>query len=139
MSEAGSFRGAVRSAAMAGLIAVVAGSASCKLGDDAVPFVITVDSLTAVPGFLEDGLSLRVRFFGTMGPDKCWMFERTEQSRTLDEFQIRFHGRHVIRDRCPQSPSLLDYEVQIPPPHNDPFTVTAHQPDGSKLQRVFTR
>jgi hypothetical protein len=113
--------------------------AGCRVGDEHVPFIVAVDTISTTPATIQDGASLKVRFQGVMGPNLCWMFERIEATRTEALYEATVWGRHVIRDVCPQTISLLDEEVELFQPFGDPFTVRVNQPDGSTLELVVTR
>ena len=134
-------RGVTRRAALTlawiGGIGLTFGS-GCRVGDDLVPFVIAVDSIVASPTTIQDGSALHLTFYGTMGPDLCWMFDHIDSARTNSLYDATFHGRHVVRSGCPQTISLLQQEVTLGPPFNDPFIVRVHQPNGSLLELQLT-
>ena len=120
------------------LLAGSVGVVGCQLGDPIVRFQITVDSITVTPAQIEDGSKLQATFHGLIGPDKCWMFTHAEPIRTADYYEVRIFGQHVVRDDCPQAESRLAFITDILQPINDPFRITAIQPDGSKLNRIMT-
>jgi hypothetical protein len=101
-------------------------------------FIIEVDSLQA-PVTISRDEPLEIQFYGTIGPDLCYVFDRFAAEQTNTRIDLRLWGRHeVLPDRlCPLAISELGGRAFVkPPPHEDTVTIVVHQPDDSTLERV---
>jgi hypothetical protein len=119
------------------LVLGLAFGSGCQIGDPIVPFVIQVDTIEAIPDTIQAGSKLILTFRGTIGPDKCWMFDRADFVRTEAAYEVKFWGRRVVRDACPQTPNEMEFIADLFPPFADPFRVTVTQPNGSTLERLI--
>ena len=128
---------------LAGLGALAALVTACSVaGCDALfghtdHFVIHVDSIAA-PATVAAADTLYARFFGTIGPDGCWSLAAADFQVTTSALDVTFRGEHRERPGydCTQMVVQLDMTMAVPPPVHTPFTITVHQPDGSKLRRL---
>ena len=129
----------VRVAAAMVLVVYTLFGTSCKLGNEIVYFQIEMDSVS-VPTTWQLGGNMTVRFWGTIGPDQCWMLNTVDRDRTASSYTIEFRGQHVIRSDCPSTESVVDYEDVLTPVggQNNPFTVTVKQPNGQDIVRTVT-
>jgi hypothetical protein len=112
---------------------------SCSIGNDITYFKIAIDSVS-VPTTWQIGGNMTVRFWGTIGPDMCWMLNTVDRDRTANSYTITFNGQHVARNDCPKTESTVDYEDVLTPVggQNNPFTVTVVQPTGPNIVRTVT-
>ena len=129
----------VRVAAALVLVVYALFGTSCKLGNEIVYFRIAVDSVS-VPSTWQIGGNMAVRFWGTIGPNQCWMLNNVDRDRTTSSYTIEFRGQHVVRNDCPATESKLDYEDVLTPVggQDNPFTVTVKQPNGQDIVRTVT-
>jgi len=110
---------------------------ACDLvGPDDEHFVIEPDSISA-PASIGPGDTLRVRFFGSIGPDGCSRMERVYMRLTAAELQMEFFGIRSHGGACTQMPVVLDHAESVPPPIGTSFTITVFR-RGPALQRTVT-
>ena len=117
---------------MAGLAAGVSGCDSLLFPTK--DFTIQVDSISA-PAAIGPDDTLTVRFFGLVGTSGCFRLERVEKALGLDGMQVKFHGERR-GSNCTQMPVVLEHVELVPPPLQDPFTITVLQPSGPPLEEV---
>ncbi len=127
----------VAGAAGGWLAALSAGG--CDLFQHTSHFIIRVDSIVA-PRNVARTDTLRVRFYGSVGPDGCWSLDSVERQTTSSTLDVTFRGAHDERSgiECTQMLVYLDHGEQVAPPLTGPFIITAHEPDGSRLTRTVT-
>ncbi len=97
-------------------------------------YTIRVDSISA-PASVASSDTLFVRFFGFVGPSGCWWLESVDRRVTTSSLDVTFRGAHR-NVTCTQAVVYLDRRDTVPPPLAGPFTITAHQPNGSVVKRV---
>ncbi len=97
-------------------------------------YTIRVDSISA-PASVASSETLFVRFFGFVGPSGCWWLESVDRRVTTSSLDVTFRGAHR-NVTCTQAVVYLDRRDTVPPPLAGPFTITAHQPDGSVVKRA---
>ncbi len=124
-------------AALAGVAIVCSLTACDQLFHHTDHYTIRVDSIVA-PYAVAATDTLRVRFHGWVGRNGCWRVESVEKQLRADALEVLFRGEHDEPQGsiCIDMPVYLDHAEAVPPPIRTPFTITAHEPDGSTLQRV---
>jgi hypothetical protein len=109
--------------------------AGCGLfGPSVERYIIRVDQII-VPRVTTAGDTLWVRFQGAIGPSGCYWLARVDRKVSRTSLDVTFRGEHEDA-LCTQAPVALDYTIPVPPPLQDPFTITVHQPDLSVMTRV---
>jgi hypothetical protein len=110
---------------------------ACGLLDpDRTEFVIRVTSIES-PDTIATTAPLTARFSGPIGPDLCSYLDRVEKRLTANTLELRFHGvREVGGGDCLMAVAVLDHEVTVAPPIEDPFTIRVLQPDGVPLVKI---
>ncbi len=121
--------------ASAGLAIVCSLTACDRLFHHTDHYTIRVDSISA-PYAVAATDTLRVRFHGFVGRDGCWNVASVEKQVRPDALEVLFRGEHHEGYTCTQMVVYLDHTEVVPPPIRTPFTVTAHEPDGSTITRV---
>lgn len=99
-------------------------------------FLVRVDSVSA-PAMVALGDTLRMTFFGRVGPDGCSRLEHVAKHATQSSLDIEFHGQRDEHGNCTQMPVELRHEESVLPPLRDPFHVRVGQPRGVVLERVI--
>ena len=123
------------------LTLLMAWSTGCKKDDDNTDFLIKVDSIV-MPDTLSFGDTLFVKFYGMVGPDGCYKFDRFEQvpNETSDlpnSMKFKLWGKHENSDNCPQQIVYLDgQEISITGLSKGNFFVFVIQPDGTVMRGV---
>ncbi len=124
---------------VAGVLLAGAACGGCGLlGPSTSHYTIRVDSLSA-PAAVARTDTLRVRFFGFIGPDGCWSLASVDRQVTTSSLDVTFRGQHQRGGgiACTQMVVYLDRRESVAPPLGGPaFTITVHEPDGSKLTRT---
>lgn len=111
-------------------------TAGCDLiGPGTERFLVRVDSISA-PAIVAPDETLRVVFFGHVGPDGCSRITRVDKQRTPARLEIAFHGERDDGAYCTQVPVELRHEEAVAPPLEDPFVIRVTQPGSTSLERV---
>ena len=121
---------------IAGAILALVGCSSNPEGPTVEHFTIHVDSVQA-PATVSRDAPLSIQFYGTIGSNLCFEFDRFEVEQTHSQLDLTLWGRvEVPRGICPLALSELDGRSFVKPAPHDAGTVTivVHQPDGSKLE-----
>ncbi len=96
---------------IAGLLAAVLFFGSCKQDNLNLPkykeFVMQIDSIQ-MPATLKLGQSLKIKFYGTIGPDGCYVFSRFAPKAQGKNITITVYGKHEEKSVCPQVISRLE-------------------------------
>ncbi len=124
---------------VAGVLLTGAFSGCGILGPSSSHYTIRVDSLSA-PAAVARTDTLRVRFFGVIGPDGCWSLESVDRQVSTSSLDVTFRGLHEQGGgiACTQMVVYLDRRESVAPPlAGGSFTITVHEPDGSKLTRTI--
>ncbi len=96
---------------IAGVVVALFFFGSCKQDDWDVPqykeFVMQIDSIQ-MPSALKLGQSLKIKFYGTIGPDGCYVFSRFAPKTQGKGITITVYGKHEEKSVCPQVISRLE-------------------------------
>jgi len=122
-----------------GLVVLLVGGAGCSMlstaesGPDPETGVAAVDSIDA-PDRIASSDTLRVRFYGTVGPNGCYAFDGFETERNGRGLTItpvvQYRGMAIVP---------LDETYRAAPPFEEgPLTVTVPQPDGVDVTTTVT-
>ncbi len=120
--------------AVAALLVLLASSGCDIFGLGTQKFMIRVDSISA-PSTIGPNETLTIRFWGWVGPSGCYHLVRAPSGRMPNLFEIRFHGEYK-NALCTQDPIPLEYDVELSPPFQDPFTIRALQPPDPPLEKI---
>jgi hypothetical protein len=112
-------------------------SSGCKKDDGPDPdFLIQIDSIV-MPDTIGLSDTLSVKFYGEIGPDGCYKFERFEQidldqSEPANSMKFKVWGKHEDTGNCNQQIVYLDgAEIRISGIAKGNFNVFVIQPDGT--------
>jgi len=108
-------------------------------------FIIQIDSIVHVDT-ITFGETLSIKFYGKVGPDKCYAFDRLapefiEISDIKGELGVTSYGIHTFEDICPEGEVYMNGSELIVSdiPAGD-LVIKAIQPDGSAItQNVFIK
>ncbi len=96
---------------IAGLLVSILFLGSCKQDHWDVPkykeFVMQIDSIQ-MPSALKLGQSLKIKFYGTIGPDGCYVFSRFAPKAQGKNITVTVYGKHEEKNICPQVISRLE-------------------------------
>jgi hypothetical protein len=129
-----------RSGRITGLVSILgiaALLASCDItGPEPEGFIIRIDSISA-PASLEASDSLVVRFIGVVtGPECRQSMSRTE-FRSPSSLWVTFDGElRPPGSDCAATLVEFQHRIAVPAPLKDPFTITAEDGTGARLQQV---
>ena len=101
-------------------------------------FVIHVDSVEA-PATVRFDEPLELKFYGTIGSNLCYAFDRFEGEQSGSRLELTLWGRSEFsaNESCPTAISRLEGRSFVKAaPHLHPVTVVVHQPDGSTTQLI---
>lgn len=121
----------------AGLALVLALTAGCEsVFDPGKTITLPITALDA-PGAVAAGEGVVVRV--TVESGGCRTFQRLEAQRAPGRVTLTARGRDSSGPsvNCPADIRTDIRDYGIDPPLADPFTVAAHQPDGSEMTRVI--
>ncbi len=129
--------GAFYPANAAAVLLVLGVSAGCSSPSDMATqrFVIAVDSIS-VPDTIGPNNTLTARFYGRIGPNRCYRLDRVDRGRGAGILELRFYSARIVDGDCAQMPAVLDHVEEVPPPLEDPFRIRVLQPDGSAQEKV---
>jgi len=123
------------------LTVLVAWSTGCKKNDNNNDFLIKVDSIV-MPDTLSFQDTLYVKFYGMVGPDGCYKFDRFEQvpyetGDLPNSMKFKVWGKHEDSENCTQQIVYLDgREISITGLSKGNFFVFVIQPDGTVMSGV---
>lgn len=126
-----------------GMVALVAGGAGCSMltnsdsneGRQVASLVAEVDSIDT-PNEIASSDTLTVQFYGTVGPNGCYSFERFDVERSASRLIVtpvveRVTGEDVV---CTMAIVPLDVTYTAAPPFEEgTLTVEVPQTDGSEV------
>ena len=96
---------------IAGMLTVIFFFGNCKQDNLNPPkyteFVMQIDSIQ-MPATLKLGQSLRIKFYGTIGPDGCYVFSRFAPQAQGKNITVTVYGKHEEKSLCPQVVSRLE-------------------------------
>lgn len=114
-------------------------------GPSTEEFIIQIDSMVHVDT-ITAGELLSIKFYGTVGPDGCYEFDRLlpeyiQVETTTGELSITAFGIHTFLDICPQSTVYMNgNELVVSEIPAGTLVLKAIQPDGSIItQNVFIK
>jgi hypothetical protein len=112
-------------------------SSGCKKDDGPDPdFLIQIDSIV-MPDTISLFDTLSVKFYGEIGPDGCYKFDRFEPvdrdgSEPDNSMKFKVWGKHEDNGNCSQQIVYLDgAEIRITGIAKGNFNVFVIQPDGT--------
>jgi hypothetical protein len=107
----------------------------CDLfGDDTSLYVVRVDSVSA-PLTIASDQPLEIVFHGLVGFDGCSRLSEVEKESGPGHLRVRFVAERRSGE-CTQMPVPLNHVETVPPPLQNPFTITVIQPSGPPLDHV---
>ena len=116
-------------------VAVIS-STSCKKDDPAPTqenFVIQVDSIIH-PDTIAFGDTLKILFYGLVGPDGCYQFQEWYNEFDVGLIQITTKGVHYFNINCAQGEVYMDgFEYKLIGVPKGDYTIKIVQPDNSTL------
>jgi hypothetical protein len=108
---------------------------NCKKKDTETQFVIKVDSIR-VADTVAVGTSLRIEFFGTIGPNGCYSFSHDETDFVQTTVLIKLWGKNSGSGDCPDVIVKLDgMYMDVNFNSAGTYTIQIVQPDNSKLTK----
>ncbi len=119
------------------IILLVVCSGSCDTtqpGEESIQYKVKVDSIQ-LPGSVNLGDTVIVRFYGTIASDGCSSFDRFQDLLSDHSVDIMVWARRTRASTCPAVMVSLDgRQYSFVPAIRGQFTLTIRQPDGSTLQ-----
>ena len=103
-------------------------------------YIIQIDSIVH-PDTINFGEDLSIRFYGPIGPDGCYAFDRMEPEYVEDELLVTIYGIHTDNDVCTQAAVYMNGdELRVSEVPAGDLIIKAIQPDGSNItQNVFVK
>lgn len=124
----------IESLAVVALIAIVLSSCTDLANDKYGDFRIKVDS-TNHPGIVLVGDSLKIKLFGTVGPDGCSQFSHFESTEKPLDLELTIWGKREEQTACPAVMVYLNgLEYKTFAGKVGVYKISIHQPDGSILR-----
>jgi len=112
----------------------------CKKDDGPVieEFIIHIDSLIHADT-INFGEDLSIKFYGPIGPDGCYAFDRLVPEFIEGELVVTNWGIQTFDDVCTQAAVYMNgHELLVSEIPAGNFVIIAMQPDGSNItQNVF--
>ncbi|RLD36149.1 MAG: hypothetical protein DRI73_01185 [Bacteroidetes bacterium] len=109
---------------------------NCKKKDTETQFVIKVDSIQ-LADTVEVGTALRIKFFGTIGPNGCYSFSHDETDFIQTTVSIKLWGKNSGAGNCPAVVVKLDgMYMDVNFNSSGTYTIQIVQPDNSKLTEM---
>ncbi len=95
----------------AGILLIALFFGSCRQDTYDLPkyteFVMQIDSIQ-MPSTLKLGQSLKIKFYGTIGPDGCYVFSRFDPKAEGKTITVTAYGKHEEKSVCPDVISRLE-------------------------------
>jgi len=107
-------------------------------GPNTEEFIIQIDSIVHVDT-ITFGETLSIKFYGKVGPDKCYAFDRLspefiEINSTKGELSVTSYGIHTFEDICPEGVVYMNgSELVVSDIPVGDLIVKAIQPDGTSI------
>lgn len=102
---------------------------------ESAEYLIEVDSIV-VPEVVASNQPFTILFYGTVGPNDCFSFNRFRTQQQAQRLDVMVIGRYTSTGRCgPATPALTGEPLEVAPPFEDPFTIAILQPGGGSLTR----
>lgn len=136
-----SYRTVVRACAVGVAMLLTPALAACDLSTAPrnVPFVVHVDSITGPTTAATAARPFDVGVWARIGPNGCHQFTGFETAETESRLDVTVRGTRpgggdIV---CPQNiVELRGQPLRVQAPAHGPYTIAAHQPDGSVLTYV---
>jgi len=126
-------------AVMIGLTVII--WSGCKNDGPATEeYIIQIDSIVH-PDTINFGVDLSIMFYGPIGPDGCYAFDRMDPEYVEGELSVTTFGIHTDNDVCTQAAVYMNgNELRVSEVPAGDLTIKAIQPDGSSItQSVFIK
>jgi len=107
----------------------------CKKDDgpNTERFIIQIDSIVH-PDTINFGADLSIKFYGPIGPDGCYAFDKLVPDLIEGELVIVSWGIHTFEDICTQSAVYMNgHELLVSEVPAGEFIIKAVQPNGSAI------
>ena len=96
-------------------------------------FIVRVDSIY-VPDSIPRTDTLRVKFYGTIGNDGSYSFDRFEAERSAHNLSLTVWGKYTKNDYATQALVFLNKEYPISTLYPGLFKINILQPDSTYLR-----
>ena len=114
----------------------------CKKDDDPEfqEFIIKIDSIVHADT-INFGNDLSIKFYGLIGEDDCYSFDRLVTDYVPGELAVTSWGIHTSSENCtPSTVYMNGAELLVSEIPAGNILIVAVQPDGSKIeQNVFVK
>lgn len=124
------------------VISLLFGTYGCKTNDpDTVEYIISIDSILHADT-ITAGDVLDIKFYGTIGENGCYAFERFEPVYNNNVLSITSWGLHTESEMCTQQIQQLNgLSLQVSDLPAGNITIEAIQPDNESplIQEVFVK
>lgn len=103
-------------------------------------YIIQIDSIIH-PDTINFGSDLNIKFYGLIGPDGCYAFDRLEPKYDVGELAVTSWGKHTFLKNCTEQLVYMNGNTLLVSsiPAGD-LTIKAIQPDGSSItQNIFVK
>ncbi len=107
---------------------------------DTETFIIEVDSIVH-PDTINFGENLDIKFYGYIGPDGCYAFDKLVPEYTTGTLTVTCYGIHTFEDICTQAIVYMNGStLQVSEMPIGSTELKIIQPDGSSLSHdVFVK
>lgn len=127
-------------AVLIGLTVIIWSGCNKDNGPSTEEYIIQIDSIVH-PDTINFGEDLSIKFYGPIGPDGCYAFDRLEPEYTEGELAVVTFGVHTYLDICTQTSVYMNgNELRVSEVPAGDLIIKAIQPDGSSItQNVFVK